>query len=398
MAALLRNGAAVDALDDEGSSPLHLAATGGRLTAMEILFASGADVSVGNDAGNSPLHLAASYGRTQAVSMLLGKGADKDAARHDGETAMMCAARGRCLAVVEILIDAGANVNIRSAAGRSALHHAAGDGNNEIVGALLRNGADKDVRTNSGSTPLMRAAAVYNPNPDRRGHLSVFETLMAADADLNYVNTVDGSSLLHHAAVGGKGEIISLVLRKGADIDALDNKGRSPLAWAAQKRLPLPKENCRVRIVERLLAAGADLNIRNPYDGSVPLHHAAKGGHDGTLAVFLFRGADKDALDNDGMSPLMWAAREGHVGEALLAAGADLSIRSTDFHNFSALDLCCAADGGEDRGVDSDHRSRGERELLRRSRPHRLAHGRPARRCACSRDTHHGRSQSRGED
>ena len=322
--ALLRGGAAVDAVDEMGDSPLHAAAGQRDLTVVEILVASGADASIRSNTGETPLHVAATYGSHEVVSTLLDRGVEIDVVRSDGYSALMCAAIWRKPpAIGEALIAAGADVNLRStSSGRAALHHAAGNGSDALVRALLQSGADKDIRTNNGTTPVMTAAA--------RGQLIVFDTLLGAGADLHLRCTSDGSSLLHHAAGGGNAEIVSVALRHGAYVDALDRRGRSPLAWAAKKG--------RVLAVECLLAAGADLHVRSGYDGSVSLHHAAKGGHERTLAALLFCGADKDALDDAGMSSLMWAAKAGHQGEALLAAGGvDLGVRGSEFPFYNAL-------------------------------------------------------------
>lgn len=325
LSALLEGGADKDAVDQDGLSPLSLAAMKGHLPIVQALLGAGCDVNIRDTCGRTALHVAAVRGHDEVLSILLTNGADKDAVDQNGDTPLIKSAAiwRKPPAIGEALIAAGADVNLRStSSGRAALHHAAGNGSDALVRALLQSGADKDVRTNNGTTPVMTAAA--------RGELIVFDTLLGAGADLNLRCTSDGSSLLHHAAGGGNAEIVSVALRHGADVDALDRRGRSPLAWAAKKG--------RVLAVECLLAAGADLHVRSGYDGSVSLHHAAKGGHEGTLAALLFCGADKDALDDAGMSSLMWAAKAGHQGEALLAAGGvDLGVCGSEFPFYNAL-------------------------------------------------------------
>eukprot|EP00903_Cladosiphon_okamuranus_P012365 g11590.t1 len=334
--AFLRSGADKDTRDNQGRSPLIYAAIGGNLSVLESLLEAGADVNVrGAITGGAALHFAVDGGHDEIVRALLQGGADKDGLDNNGDSPLTLASCRGHLSIVQTLLAAGADVHARSiATGRAAIYRAAGKGHDEIVRALLQKGADKDVLTNNGTTPLWKAAA--------KGHLSVVVTLVAAGADVT-IASADGSVPLHHVAGAGDADIVFSLLRKGADVDALDNKGRSPLAWAAK--------HGHLLVVERLLAAGADVNLRSGYDGSVPLHHAAMGGHDRILAALLFQGADKDALDMSGKSPLIWATRAGRQVEALLAAGAQVDTRSTDFLRYSALDW--AVREGDVRAVES---------------------------------------------
>eukprot|EP00752_Nemacystus_decipiens_P006553 g5900.t1 len=336
LSTLLHSGADRDARDFRGRSALVYAAMGPHLGVVEILLASGVDVSASHTVtGGDALHYAVDRGHNEMVCALLHAGADKDRVDNDGDTPLILASSRGHLSIVQTLLGAGADVHTRNtAAGRAALYRAAGKGHDEIVGILLQNGADKDVLTTNGTSPLWKAAA--------KGHISVVVTLVAAGADVN-IPSADGSVPLHHVAGGGHVEVLSSLLRRGADVDAVDNKGRSSLAWAAKK--------CHLHVVERLLAAGADINMRSGYDETVPLHHAAAGGHDRILAALLFQGADKDALDAQGKSPLIWATRAGRQVDVLLAAGARVNTRSTDFQRYSALDW--AVKGGDVRVVDA---------------------------------------------
>ena len=78
--------------------------------------------------------------------------------------------------------------------------------------------------------------------------------------------------------------------------------------------------------------AGADPSWRDGHDGAFPLHWAANEGFDGIVSTLILRGADKDAVDNDGVTALILASFRGHlsvVKKILLAAGADAGIRET---------------------------------------------------------------------
>jgi hypothetical protein len=83
--------------------------------------------------------------------------------------------------------------------------------------------------------------------------------------------------------------------------------------------------------VKELLRKGANVNARDE-SGHTPLHHAAYRGHAEVAELLLERGADVNARDKDGHTPLHWAAAEGYadVARLLLERGADPSIRDRD--------------------------------------------------------------------
>jgi ankyrin repeat protein len=89
-----------------------------------------------------------------------------------------------------------------------------------------------------------------------------------------------------------------------------------------------------VRAVQQLLAAGADVDVRDS-EGSLPLHEAAAAGHVAVAQLLLESGAAVDARDAQQRTPLHAAVRPGHVAvaDALLRGGAALSAR--DVHGSS---------------------------------------------------------------
>jgi ankyrin repeat protein len=78
------------------------------------------------------------------------------------------------------------------------------------------------------------------------------------------------------------------------------------------------------------VSSGADINARNNL-GDTPLLDAAKEGEKDTAELLLAKGAAVDAKDNSGCTPLTWAAIQGHrdVAELLLAHGANVNARSS---------------------------------------------------------------------
>ncbi|MCY4574584.1 MAG: ankyrin repeat domain-containing protein [Gemmatimonadetes bacterium] len=112
--------------------------------------------------------------------------------------------------------------------------------------------------------------------------------------------------------------IVRLLLQAGADPNAPDDNGLTPLHRGSENRNPM--------VVTHLLDAGADLNARDN-DGYTALHWAAaQSGNDRVVKVLLDRGADPFAESNDGRTPLHSALRyraDPSVVSRMLDAGAD---------------------------------------------------------------------------
>eukprot|EP00752_Nemacystus_decipiens_P007696 g6879.t1 len=86
-------------------------------------------------------------------------------------------------------------------------------------------------------------------------------------------------------------------------------------------------------IVRDLLESGASITAKYTTTGHTPLHVAAGWGKTDLVQLLLLKGADKDALDNEEMTPLVLAGYQGHVAaaQALLAAGADANHRCREY-------------------------------------------------------------------
>ena len=107
-------------------------------------------------------------------------------------------------------------------------------------------------------------------------------------------------SELLEAARNGDLIKVKTALEKGANPNAKDKDGDTPLHFAAQEG--------HVKIAKLLLEHGADPNARNYHDwGRTPLHRAAIGGHVEIVKILLERGVDPRIADNEGRIPLDYA-------------------------------------------------------------------------------------------
>jgi len=138
-------------------------------------------------------------------------------------------------------------------------------------------------------------------------------------SSVNFRGHFCGNAPLHSASYhGGYLNIICILLEYGADINAQNNVGATPLRWATFSRNP--------ELVCVLLEQGADPNI-SMHNGTTPLHRAVEMGSTQIVRLLLQRGADVDVVDEGGKTALRYAQEGGYneIETLLLAHAADVS-------------------------------------------------------------------------
>ncbi len=144
-------------------------------------------------------------------------------------------------ATVSFLLQHGANPNIASSySTRTALLEAARLGHSAIVDLLLAHGAEiVAIDRYSGETALGYATGKVNP--------AIVRSLLIAGATASFRR-------LGFSVVGGAGarEVVRLLMEHGADINEVDDWGRTPLMWAAQYAEP--------ETIEFMIGVGAEVD------------------------------------------------------------------------------------------------------------------------------------------
>lgn len=282
-----------------GSTALLFAARAGDAESVRLLIAAGADANDAQPDGASALVVAAHSGHGSAAAALLDKGADPNAAGV-GYSALHAAVLRSDLELVTVLLAHGANPNLQMTKGTPVRRNsqdfelpktligatpyllAAKFLEADIMRALAAGGADTRLPMKDGATPLMAAAGMGIVAPaqdekrgtDRRGLaiidggkaepdsqvLDAVSTALALGSDINAASPA-GDTALHIAAAQNYGDVVKLLVERGADLNARNARGLTPLgavltrtgAKNADGPLPLSRQ----RIAELLRSLGA---------------------------------------------------------------------------------------------------------------------------------------------
>lgn len=177
-------------------------------------------------------------------------------------------------------------------------------GTGAMATALIEAGAPVDGHPGDPETPLITAASY--------GDAEVAKVLIEAGADVNAMSVpnsggVPGGSVMQHAAVYGMTEVLDLLVAAGARVAGLEMAAASgdladwPLhRFSAQSRLRalvFAADHQRLDVIDQLVAAGTPVNEPDAQWQRMPLHIAAGNGRAASVRRLLAHGADPNLRD-----------------------------------------------------------------------------------------------------
>lgn len=263
---VLKLGADVDAVDEDGYTPLFLALDGNNFYTARKLIAAGCDVNHVSGAGETPILICARQSVLNGMGVLLDSNRVDLSCRYKSNTAFYYAVHFDDISLLKRLIEQGADINSQN----------------------------KDNRT-----PLMRAI--------KRSKIETMQFLLENNANVNLVDSFNNTALhlasysfVRHYCISN---IIYLLMQKGCDINAKDNDGNTPLMLSF-------KHNRDEQSTLHLISYEQDFSIKNN-TGKTALHYAAKDGNTLRTMKLLERCQDIHQPDEYGTTPLMIAKKKG---------------------------------------------------------------------------------------
>jgi ankyrin repeat protein len=255
--------------------------------------------------------------------------------RADGTAAaetLAKAARAGDLKTLENLLSSGVSPDLPDQYGRAPISYAASFNQTKTVELLLAYHADPNPRDHRSkyahqmpATPLQSAAEL--------GNRRIASLLLAAGARVDDKGPA-GRTALHCA--NDQLDVIKLLIDKGADVNARDEEGASPLdeaVWYGS-----------FDTVALLLANGARLNESESKTGATPINEAAYKGHTRLVEYLLQFKPDIETPDKHGYRPLDNAIRMGNEEAALLLLEAEAPAKQTPAFFGKALDAAIRKD------------------------------------------------------
>ena len=338
---LLAAGADPDGGLPEGETPLMRAARAGRVGAVRALLRHGADVDATEQwRGQNALMWAAIEGNAAAVLELVAAGADVQARSSGGFTPLLFAVRHNRPEVLRALTAAGADVYDTLPDGMSALCLATLNAHYDVGVWLLEQGADPNADP-QGWTALHQLVWARRPNlgfnnpaPIPTGLVSDLEfvaALAAHGADLdarqakeprggdgsgtgggyrNVLNRVGATPFLL-AAKAVDAELMRLLVRLGADPLLPNEDGTTALMVAAGVGIwavgESPGTNAESLAAVELMLELGDAVTTVDANGDTALHGAIIRGSEPLVRFLLDQGADLEAVNGQGWTPLIMA-------------------------------------------------------------------------------------------
>jgi ankyrin repeat protein len=357
---LLRAGADVESANAEGQTSLMAVARTGRTDAAALLLKHGAKVDARERwGGQTALMWAAAQGNADMVRLLLKHRADPNARatvrewprrvtaeprpkdmNRGGLTALLYAAREDCRACALALLRGGADVDMADPDGVTPLILALINVRWDMARLLIDNGANIDLWDFYGQTPLYAAVdmntlpvgrRVELPAEDKTSGLDIIRLLLDRGANANaqlklriphrqvaYDRYTEpmlniGATPLLRAAKAGDVPVLKLLLEHGALPNLANMNGDTPLMAAVGKGwVNVPTrganytEDQALDVYALLRAAGADVQARTNFNETA-LHSAALRGWHRVIRQLIADGAQPDAEDRNGLTPLDFA-------------------------------------------------------------------------------------------
>lgn len=330
--------------DEQGLTPLHVAAFYGYPLIIELLLESGSDINALDNYVRTPAHYAALRGQQNALLFLLHNNALMIGDNEGNTPLHLCCSNGHDACVKALLYfmefsDSKLDINVQNNQGDTPLHLSFKWGYSDIVQILIEQDADPLVCNRRGQTcfdcahnsKMVETFSVYKKRNSERVRRSSIEITSQQKMITKIITaTSDGDLRLvqHYLGIDDENQNV----QKFVDVNCSNYKGYTPLHVAATYG--------RADIVKILIGYGADVNLSTTSEQYTALHLAVMNKRGETVDILLdSKKCDLNKQDDCGNSVLHYACSNGSADiiKKLIDHGADLGIINKKFT--SALDI-----------------------------------------------------------
>jgi ankyrin len=289
-----------------------------------LIFALGVPGLSAAADGDTRLADAAMKRDTAAVRTLIAQKVDVNAPGTDGSPALHWAVRVDDAAMAKQLIGAGAQATLANRYGVTPMAIAAGNGSASMIAILLDAGADANAPDPAGDTPLMSVTRV--------GRADAVTLLLDRGAKVDATDATFQQTALMVAVRENYPDLVKLLIARGAAVNARTRVGRAP-NWVLPNSQPGFGHGIGI-----VRGGSPDRGRRAPTPGGMtPLLYASRDGRIDATRMLLDAGADINLRDANEITPLIAAITNNHpdVARYLIERGAD--IKAVDWYGRTPL-------------------------------------------------------------
>src|SRR5262245_54675078 len=266
---------------------------------------------------------AAMHRDISAVRSLVAKKVDVNATGPDGTTALQWMIRIDDIETSKLLLAAGADPKKANRLGVTPIALAAANGNTDMLRLLLDHGVDPNTIDPNGE-PASWAAI-------RSGNVDAVKILLDRGATVDFKDSVKQSSLML-AVREDESDIVRLLISKGAEVNAVTRVGATP-GWVLPNSVPGFGHGIGI-VRGGLPARGSRYLIPG---GMTPLLYAARDGRIEAARLLIQNGADLEVQDPNGITPLLMSITNNQIETARFFIERGARINVVDWYGRSPL-------------------------------------------------------------